>query len=134
MTSALHDQEDAEHEHDARQDENDHLVEQQREAGQPPSGDRREFDPGEVRADRQDGVVLKQDPAVEKPGEGRPVGQFIEIVEDQRTAEQVGGLERETEDDRDPQALAASSGGAGEAPGARGHDARQPGQEERHDR
>lgn len=59
MTSALHDQEDAEHEHDARQDENDHLVEQQREAGQLPSGDRREFDPGEVRADRQDGVVLK---------------------------------------------------------------------------
>ena len=134
MTSALHDEEDAEHEHDAGQDEDDHLVEQQRETRQPSGGDRHEFNSGKVRADRQNGVGLKQCSAVEKPREGRPMGHFVEVVEDERAAEHIGGLEPETEDDRDPDALVPRSGGTGEAPGARGEDECQSRQEERHDR
>jgi len=64
MTSALHDEEDAEHEHDAGQDEHDHLVEQQRETRQPPGGGRRQLNSGIERADRQNGVILKQGPTV----------------------------------------------------------------------
>ena len=134
MTSTLHDEEDAEHDHDAGQDEDGHLVEQQRETRQPSGVDRREFNSGIERADRQNGVGLKQCPAVEKPHEGRPMGQFVEVVEDERTAEHVGGQEPETEDDLDPDALVLCSGGTGETPGARGEDECQSRQEKRHDR
>src|SRR5258707_13951801 len=99
MTSALDDEEHAEHDYDAGQDEDDHLVEQQRETRQPLGGDRHEFNSGIERADRQNGVGLKQYSAVEKPREGRPMGQFVEVVEDERTAEHIGGQEPETEDD-----------------------------------
>ncbi len=99
MTSALDDEEDAEHDHDASHGDDDHLVDQQRETRQPPGGDRHEFNSGIERADRQNGVALKQCSAVEKPRKGRPMGQFVEVVEDERTAEHVAGQEPETEDD-----------------------------------
>ena len=96
-----------------------HLVQQQRETRQPSGGSRYELNSGKVRADRQNGVVLKQDSAVEKPRESRPMSQFVEIVEEERAAEHVGDLKPETEDDRDPDALVPRSGRTGEAPGAR---------------
>src|SRR5215813_14108479 len=99
MTSALNDQEDAEHDYNAGQDEDDHLVEYQRDSRQPPGGHRHEFNSGIERADRQNGVGRKQCSAVEKPREGRPMGQFVEVVEDERTAEHIGAQEPETEDD-----------------------------------
>ena len=71
------------------QDEDDHLVEQQRETRQPPRGDGHQLKSGIVRADRQDGVGLKQLSAVQKPREGRSIVQFVEVVEDERAAEHM---------------------------------------------
>src|SRR5215469_415972 len=105
MTSPLHDKEDAEYHDGAGQDEDDQLVEHYRETCHPLGGDGHEFNSGIERADRQNGVGLKQRSAVKKPSEGRPMGQFVEVVEDEWTPERVGGQQSDTEDDRDPYAL-----------------------------
>jgi hypothetical protein len=73
MRSALYQDEDAEHEQYAGQDEDGHLVQQQRKTRQPSGGSRYELNSGKVRADRQNGVVLKQDCAAEKPRESGPM-------------------------------------------------------------
>ena len=69
------------------------------ETRQRPGGDRHEFNSGIEHADRQNRVGLKQCSAAEKPREGRPMGQFVGAVEDERTAGHIGGEKPETESD-----------------------------------
>ena len=115
---SLGDEEDGENEHDAGGNHDDELRQHQRKSRDPLRRRREELQTRVVRAYRQQGVGRKEAPRVDHPRQGREVEQFVESVEDERAANDVGAEEPDAEDERDLEMFASRGLRAGEPPGA----------------
>ncbi len=133
-TDALDHQEHAKYEHDSDRGEDDQLIDDQGEAGDPFGGGGCQLEPGVVRAHRQDRVGGEQGTAIEQTNQGAQVGEFVEAVQQEWLEHHVGREEPDAQCGGNPDAFGTSRRGPQEAPGTGGELERKADEEQEYGR